>query len=247
MEEFYEVLYLVDKKFKLHDLNDEGIGKEYIVEQFKDKYIRQSNFNRSLTPKQVDIKKYIFTTANVKSKNNSSFLQPPFGGNLTYVLELIPELRKLYARWFKQYDLRLVIDTVTHSIKVQKDRGEEVFQLPYSSVADTLQRIIFYKTAVASNTNSILLFEEPEAHAYPLYISEFTQEVIKSKTNQTFIVTHSPLIVEQFLTDAIDDLGIFMVDFKDGQTVVKGLTTDEIRGVYKYGMNLFFNGEAYLD
>ena len=133
-------------------------------------------------------------------------------------------------------------------LKVQKDKNEnEVFQLPYSSVADTLQRIIFYKTAVASNKNSVLLFEEPEAHAYPPYIAEFTQEVIKSKTNQTFIVTHSPLIVEQFLTEAIDDLGIFMVDFKDGQTVVKGLTTDEIREVYKYGMDLFFNGEAYLD
>ncbi|GAB3642728.1 hypothetical protein GCM10027423_33640 [Spirosoma arcticum] len=127
-----------------------------------------------------------------------------------------------------------------------KDKGDTVFILPYSSVADTLQRIIFYKTAVASNQNSVLLFEEPEAHAYPPYISEFTQEVIRSATNQFFIVTHSPLIVEQFLSGALDDLGIFMVDFEDGQTVVKGLTTDEIKEVYRYGIDLFFNGESYL-
>jgi AAA15 family ATPase/GTPase len=159
----------------------------------------------------------------------------------------MPQLRQLYAQWFRQYGLRLVLDTASQSLKIQKEKGDdEVFQLPYSSVADTLQRIIFYKTAVASNQNSVLLFEEPEAHAYPPYIVEFTQEVIKSQTNQFFIVTHSPLIVNDFLENAIDDLAIFMVDFKDGQTVAKPLSRDEIRDVYKYGVDLFFNNEAYL-
>ena len=139
-----------------------------------------------------------------------------------------------------------MLDTASQSLKIQKEKGDEVFQLPYSSVADTLQRIIFYKTAVASNENSVLLFEEPEAHAYPPYISEFTQEVIKSTTNQFFIVTHSPLIVNDFLEGAIDDLGIFMVDFKDGQTVVRPLTKKEIQEVHQYGVDLFFNNEAYL-
>lgn len=194
-----------------------------------------------------NLRPYSFKSNVGYSSKKSFFLQPPFGTNLLYVLELHPDLRQTYAQWFRQYGLRLVLDTASQSLKVQKEKGEdEVFQLPYSSVADTLQRIIFYKTAVASNENSVLLFEEPEAHAYPPYISEFTREVVKSTTNQFFIVTHSPLIVEQFLTDAIDDLGIFMVDFKDGQTVVKGLTTDEIREVYRYGMDLFFNGDSYL-
>ncbi|MBO0929883.1 AAA family ATPase [Fibrella aquatilis] len=194
------------------------------------------------------IKPYFFKINKDGKIKKWPFLQPPFGNNLLYVLQLIPELRQIYVNWFKQYGLQLVLDATTQSLKIQKDKSNgEVFQLPYTSIADTLQRMIFYKTAVASNENSVLLFEEPEAHAYPPYISEFTQEVIKSKSNQTFIVTHSPLIVEQFLTEAIDDLGIFMVDFKDGQTVVKGLSTDEIREVYKYGMDLFFNGEAYLD
>lgn len=193
-----------------------------------------------------DIKKYIFNPTVKFDEVRYSFLQPPFGTNLLYVLELMPELRKLYAQWFRQYGLRLVLDTASQSLKIQKEKGDEVFQLPYSSVADTLQRIIFYKTAVASNENSVLLFEEPEAHAYPPYISEFTQEVIKSVTNQFFIVTHSPLIVNDFLEGAIDDLGIFMVDFKDGQTVVRPLSKAEIQEVHQYGVDLFFNNEAYL-
>ncbi|CAN5177653.1 ATP/GTP-binding protein [soil metagenome] len=194
-----------------------------------------------------EIKKYIFKSDVKFFEKRSSFLWPPFGNNILYVLELMPELRRLYAQWFRQYGLRLVLDTASQSLKIQKDKGDdEVFQMPYSSVADTLQRIIFYKTAVASNENSVLLFEEPEAHAYPPYVTEFTQEVIKSKTNQFFIVTHSPLIVNDFLEGAINDLAIFMVDFKDGQTIAKPLTRDEIKEVHQYGVDLFFNNESYL-
>ncbi|GAB4029762.1 ATP/GTP-binding protein [Spirosoma jeollabukense] len=192
------------------------------------------------------IKRYTFNTDVKYKENKTPFLYPPFGINLLYILELMPELRQFYAQWFRQYGLRLVLDTASQSVKIQKDKGDEVFQLPYSSVADTLQRIIFYKTAVASNKNSVLLFEEPEAHAYPPYITEFTQEVIKSETNQFFIVTHSPLIVNDFLEGAINDLAIFMVDFKDGQTITKPLTREEIKEVYQYGVDLFFNNESYL-
>lgn len=216
--------YTVDSKFKLSRVI--GKKKELIMSSLK-----PYQFENEASPR----------------KSTHFFLQPPFGTNLISVLEFLPELRKLYAQWFSQYGLRLVLDTASQSLKIQKEKGEdEVFQLPYSSVADTLQRIIFYKTAVASNENSVLLFEEPEAHAYPPYIVEFTQEVINSETNQFFIVTHSPLIVSDFLEGAIDDLAIFMVDFKDGQTVAKPLTRDEINEVHKYGVDLFFNNEAYL-
>ncbi|WP_082111495.1 AAA family ATPase [Spirosoma radiotolerans] len=214
--------------------------------QINDKFdvFKPSGFNAIFID---EIKKYTFKSDVKLFEKHVSFLLPPFGNNILYVLELMPKLRKQFAQWFRQYGLRLVLDTASQSLKIQKEKGDdEVFQLPYSSVADTLQRIIFYKTAVASNENSVLLFEEPEAHAYPPYIVEFTQEVIKSETNQFFIVTHSPLIVNDFLEGAIDDLAIFMVDFKDGQTVAKPLTRDEIQDVHKYGVDLFFNNEAYL-
>jgi AAA15 family ATPase/GTPase len=198
-----------------------------------------------------DIKFYIFNkkiTSKIVRHSRSQF-QVPFGDNIVYILELYPELRQLFGQWFRQYGLRLVLDISTQSIKVQKDKSEdEVFQLPYSSIADTLQRIIFYKTAIHSNTNSVLIFEEPEAHAYPQYISEFTQDVIQSKTNQFFIVTHSPYVVADFIEDdeAFDDLAIFMVDFKDGQTVTRPLSREELIRVRRYGIDLFFNGDQFL-
>lgn len=192
-----------------------------------------------------NIKRFIFKTSSLKINHSVPFLYPPFGINLMHVLELHEELREAIKNWIKPNNLRLVLDKASNSLKIMKDNGNDVFIMPYSSIADTLQRIIFYKTAIASNKDSVLIFEEPEAHAYPPYIAEFTQEVINSETNQFFMATHSPIIVNDFLENAIDDLAIFMVDFKDGQTVVKGLSRDEIHDVYKYGVDLFFNNEAY--
>lgn len=207
--------------------------------------LQYTKVNRYENKRYETIKPYVFDQFVDFKEYDTPFLYPPLGNNLLYTLQLMPDLRHVYTQWFKQYGLRLVLDTVSQTLKIQKDSGDEVFQLPYSSVADTLRRIIFYKTAIASNQNSVLLFEEPEAHSYPPYISEFTQEVIGSKTNQTFIVTHSPLIVNDMLENAIDDLAIFMVDFKDGQTVARPLTHDELHEVRKFGVDLFFNGEAY--
>ena len=194
----------------------------------------------------ISIKCYHFKTNTKFKPNNSYYLSVPFGENILQVLEPLPRLRAIFTHWFEQYGLRLVLDKASGSLKVMKDKGKEVFIIPYSLIADTLQRIIFYKTAVASNDHSVLIFEEPEAHAFPPYIAEFTQEVINSDTNQFFIATHSPLIVNDFLENARQDLAIFIVDFKGGQTIVKSLTDDELYGVYKYGVDLFFNNEAYL-
>jgi AAA domain, putative AbiEii toxin, Type IV TA system len=175
-------------------------------------------------------------------------LTPPYGNNLNLVLNRLSELRSLFGDWLRPYNLRLAIDQASQSLKVLKDKGDQVFILPISSIADTLQRIIFYKTAIRSNQNSVLLFEEPEAHAYPQYISEFTQDVINSTTNQFFIVTHSPYVVADFIEDdeAFDDLAIFMVDFKDGQTVTRPLSREELIRVRRYGIDLFFNGDQFL-
>lgn len=196
---------------------------------------------------QVYIKYYHFNPNTKFKRDGLDYLSVPFGENMLQILEVLPHLREVYANWFEQYGLRLVLDKASNSLKIMKDKGKEVFIIPYSLIADTLQRIIFYKTAVASNEHSVLLFEEPEAHAFPPYIAEFTQEVIKSQTNQFMIVTHSPIIVNDFLENAREDLAIFMVDFKDGQTVAHPLSDNEIYEVYKYGVDLFFNNEAYLN
>jgi predicted ATP-dependent endonuclease of OLD family len=158
----------------------------------------------------------------------------------------LPDLKQNIQNLFNEYDLKMVFDKASQSLKVLKMRQEDLFLLPYHSIADTLRRIIFFKTAIASNENSILLLEEPESHAFPPYMVEITQELIHSKNNQFFITTHSPFIVNDLLENAIDDLAIFIVDYQNHQTIVKGLTENELLEVYKYGIDLFMNYQIYL-
>lgn len=257
-----------DKKCKIAFNNNTTIGLEVINKGIKtiidDKgfYLEFSFLPLKSGRKMIDlgrimidpfrnhrpqIKRYIFSQNFKLKKDKNNFLSPPFGSNLIQTLDFLPQLKSTFAEWFREYGLKLVTDKVSQSLKILREISDnEVFIVPYNSIADTLQRIIFYKTAIASNQNSVLVFEEPEAHAYPPYISEFTQEVINSETNQFFVATHSPIIVNDFLENAREDLAIFMVDFKDGQTVVKPLSKEEIYEVYKYGVDLFFNNEAYL-
>src|ERR1700712_4813536 len=90
-------------------------------------------------------------------------------------------------------------------IKIIQDNNNGLFLIPYNSIADTLQRIIFFKSAIASNTNSVLLFEESEAHSFPPYMSHITQEMIYKKVNQFFVATHSPFMLNDLLENAQEE------------------------------------------
>lgn len=174
-------------------------------------------------------------------------LLPPSGANLLEIIEHDKLLEKELSKLFSEYGLKLLFDKTNQTLRIDKPLKENTASFPFSSIADTLQRIIFFKSAIASNEDSILLLEEPEAHCFPPYITHIAKEIINSKSNQFFIATHSPYILDTFLENARADLTIFMADFKDGQTVIKRLTNAQLNDVYEYGLDLFFNSELFTD
>ncbi|GHU93405.1 hypothetical protein FACS1894156_0190 [Bacteroidia bacterium] len=201
-----------------------------------------------------NIKFYKFQLKNRVSQNTSmAFLEIPYGENLADVLahnNNVADIKAWMTKEFAKFGLTDILDLGTHSIKLQRSLGEnKVIQLPYSSVADTLQRMIFYRTAIASNQDSVLIFEEPEAHAFPPYITILTYDIAKSKSNQFFIATHSDLIVKEFFENAelCKELSIYVVDFKDGQTTARRLTDEEMDEVCDKGIDLFFGMERYMN
>ena len=192
-------------------------------------------------------KRYIFKSgAGTKAYNDDKVFIPPFGVNLYDLLLVETKLRKEIMNLFTGYGLKLIFDKASQSIKVLSE-SEEYFLLPYTAIADTLQRVIFFKTAIESNKNSVLIFEEPEAHAFPPYIAKITQEVIASETNQFFITTHSPYVLNDFLERKNPELAIFLVNYKNHETIVKRLTEEEQDEVYKFGIDVFFNNEYFWE
>lgn len=198
------------------------------------------------------VKKYVFNQdksfLTTKELVNLSY---PFGENIGQIISLYPELRNFVNQFFIQNNLKLLIERNTNELKIFKEYQDgTVFSLPYNMIADTLQRLIFYKTAIMSNHDSVLLFEEPEAHCFEPYILEFTNEVkYNENNNQFFIVTHSDFIIQELLRDeeSKNNTQIFLVNNIDGETKVKKLDADKNEDVYEYGMNVFFNFENLWD
>lgn len=194
-----------------------------------------------------DVRSYFFTSPFQFENTGVKFLQPTIGSNLSSVLDSLEKTKKEISDILALYGLKLSYDQASQEIKLLKTVSDSsIYLVPFNSIADTLQRIMFYKTAIASNENAILTFEEPEAHSYPPYISKITTDIIYSESNQFFITTHSPYVLNELLENKKDDLAIYLVDFKNGETYVRGLAKEEIDEVYKFGVDLFFNSEIFL-
>ena len=151
---------------------------------------------------------------------------------------------------FEQEVLKLTMDTENGSLKgLRMLKDESYYLIPFYQMADTLQRLVFHKAAIMSNRNSVLLFEEPEAHLYPPYMGVFTGDLLYNRelNNQYFISTHSELILNALLEEGRDDLSIYVASRKNNETEVKRLEDNELRQANLSGRELLFNIESYAD
>ncbi len=135
--------------------------------------------------------------------------------------------------------------------EIQKQVDDLVYNYPYSLIADTLQRIIFYLAAIESNDDAVLLFEEPEAHSFPVYVSKLGRRIVESRNNQFFIDTHSPYLITEILETMLTDdaqageLAMFAAYYEDHQTKVHQLSDEEIRSIRADGIDVFYNMKRF--
>jgi AAA15 family ATPase/GTPase len=201
---------------------------------------------RKLNLSEALIKRYNFVKDVQYKKSHSKYLIPPYGTNLLTIIENYPTLKAQVISFFTENNLEIVFDKSSQSIKIIQRNGNDVFLIPYNSIADMLQRLIFYMAAILSNNNSILLFEEPEAHSFPPYMSHFIQEMIYKNDNQYFVATHSPFVLNDLVENSIENLAVYIVYFEDNQTKVKNLTKDDLHSVLQDGVDLFTNSESFI-
>ncbi len=194
-----------------------------------------------------DVLAYFFPKHFTAESANFRFLLPPSGTNLMEIVANMPELKSNLTELFYGYGLKMMFDSGSQQIKAMRENGFDMFLVPFSSLADSLQRLIFYKAAIKSNYNKTICFEEPEAHTFPQYISNVVNDIIASTSNQFFITTHSPYVINSLLESASDDLAVYVVDMSSNATTVKRLTDDQLQDAYGNGMDMFYNIEAYLE
>jgi len=178
----------------------------------------------------------------------SEFLYPPDGNNLLAVILARKDLRALSKQIFEHFGLTLVLEPHENRIKVQKQLEDIIIAFPYSLTSETLQRLVFYLTSIHSNKNSVLAFEEPEAHAFPYYTKYLAEIIALDKNqNQYFISTHNPYFLLSILEKTPkNEIAVFNTYLENYQTKVKALTEDQMKEVLDKGIDLFFDIERFL-
>jgi hypothetical protein len=201
------------------------------------------DFNKFKNP----IRKYSYKEfRNHNDIRHSLYLTPPFGENLFSVLETKRNLLNEIASFFEEQNLEFVLLKNQDTFSVQKKVDRYVSQFPYSSIADTLKRVIFYLAAIETNKDAVLLFEEPEVHSYPPYIKMLADRIVLDDENQYFLSTHSPYMLNT-LIDSLgnDELNVVLTYYEDYQTKIKVLNSEELSEMQQMGVDVFFNLDKF--
>lgn len=201
------------------------------------------------------VKYYKFSQSRIYGDSYSAIeLNVPFGTNMFEVISNNSKLKNQFQDLLEPYGFELVVDRgggKGSELKISfRQDGGIINTIPISLIADTLIRLIYFKSTIYSSKKSVLLFEEPEAHMFPPYISKLTSDIINDENkNQYFITTHSPFVLNDFMED-IDrkDLSVYAVGYRKEtrETIIRRISEDEIEEIYQYGVDLFFNLENYL-
>lgn len=157
-------------------------------------------------------------------------LLPPDGRNLVAQVYSSKELRRLVADYFEASGWQFVIKPHERKFELQKQQEGVAIGLPFHMASDTLQYMIFYSVAIESNKESTLVFEEPEAHAFPYYTKHLGERIaLDENKNQYFIATHNPyLLTAIWEKSAAGDVAVFATYYRDYETRVKRLTPENM-------------------
>lgn len=178
-------------------------------------------------------------------RQGSEFLNPSDGDNLLQVIIARKELRKVISELFGKFGYRTVFRPEVGRIEVQKESEDIIVSFPYSLASETLQRVVFYLSAIYSNHDSIITFEEPEAHAFPYYTKYLAERIALDKNNnQYFIATHNPYFLLSILEKTPkNEVATFLTYIEDYQTRVNVLSEHEKQDILQMGSDVFFNIE----
>lgn len=221
-------------------------GSEKSVDFTYDYYGRPQAFRPN-----VDCQRYKFYRFSKRSSfpnPKSDYLKPPDGDNLLAVIFNDRRMRGVVKDIFGKFGYRLVFRPQEGKMEIQKELEDVLVSFPYSLASETLQRLVFYLAAINSSKNSILSFEEPEAHAFPYYTKYLAERItLDENNNQFFIATHNPYFLISILEKTPkQDIAVFATFLENYETKVETLTETRMKEILDMGYDVFFNIESLL-
>ncbi len=177
-----------------------------------------------------------------------SFLKSPFGENLPQLLVSNNKLKKWVSDFLRSKGYRLQLKPVENEILISKEVNDELYSYSYHTISETLQRVIFIYTAIETNKDATLLFDEPEANTFPFYTKFIAELIGLSEQNQFFITTHNPYLLTNLIQKTpASELNLCITEMNNYQTIVHRLNAEQIEKVIEYDVDVFYNLDRIID
>lgn len=250
--EIKETVLIRVNDYKLTFTFKDGFRQTTIIDNIAniDAPMTSNNLNLNNSIFQFKIKYYKFLDgANINTASPGE-LSHPRGDNLYSILETNNEVYEYADDLLKSYGYDLVLRQATREMEFVKRSGRKLITFPYSLIADTLRRMIFYHTAIITNNNATLVFEEPESFAFPYYTKELAQTIAYDENNnQYFITTHNPYFLKTVVDKTpSEQIKVFNVYYEDYKTKVKEFDRDTLIELFlEKDIDVFLNIDKLLE
>lgn len=194
------------------------------------------------------IKFYRFNNNVDIEKEQGKSLVPPSGSNLLNVIYNDKKIIQFIKNILEKYDLSLTFQKIPKKMFFQRNLGDYISQFSYDLLSDGLKNLIFHFSAILSNNNATLIFEEPESHTFPYYTKFLAEQIALDSTNQFIMATHNPYFLNSLIEKVKkNDLSIFLTFHKNQTTKVRLINEDEMRDLFSLNEDLFFNLDQFIE
>ena len=191
---------------------------------------------------------YLFKSFNPTDASGNGHLNTPFGSNLLNLLYSSKEARQTASGFLGASGFRLNVDITDKRLRISKVVDDVMISFPYTACSETLRRMIFHHLAIDTNKDAILVFDEPEAHAYPPYTKILAEKMaLDDRGNQFFLTTHSPYMLDSLISKTpAEDLNIVLCRMEDFETKAYVMTEEQKVQIMEWSMDAFFNFDRLL-
>jgi len=189
---------------------------------------------------------YIYKRLEQFNTTFRNFLNPPFGDNIPNLLISNTEYKRLVSLFFKDKGYKINLKPQDNELEIVKEVDDIIYSYPYTTISETLQRVVFLLMAIETNKNKSIILDEPESNTFPFYTKYIAERIAQDPSNQYFITTHNPYLLLNIIEKSPGhELRVFLTEMENYTTTVRSLTTLEIAEIIEMQQDAFLNFDKF--
>lgn len=192
------------------------------------------------------VRPYHYVEHGTYSRTGEDELAVPYGNNLSTLLKERPELQKPISKIFQGTGATVYFDKHDPKISLSNGDTSPATELHFASLSASIQRLCFYLSAIQSNREKLLVFDDLDVHIFPVVLAPLVAQMFDNPSNQYLFSTHAYYILIDLLEYDAENVAIFNVYNEENETKIYRLTDEDLRAILYNGFDPFINNEAFM-